>query len=569
MLNASAIRDSQGYIKDLDDIRTILQYVHVPYISRKHLKNPRDFKRANKFLTSLNHYYYRLGLIDYYNVNYQNVDQKYTFLDDFKKLKPFDYGDSIRKLVTLSVGDDYTGASYKPAKIDLGDDDDDYRKRFSKKTKRKLRGVAATFSGKKHVDKDLKFLFKLKDAPDDKDKRFESYYEIYLNWYQSKIRSHEKHAQFFNAMSNALCLHKETSSKAFKRYYLDKDLFFKFVKRELVCPKRFLKIVKFVQHIEKKKFIRNDSLIDKMAQLSTVIKVDKKDTNLVVGELSHYRLKGNLKTVFWIRRLVWDAVRKGYLEEKERGNDFPYNVTASLKVDRVDYPIKISEKEIFKHFPKVRRLSDDIKKLIIKYCDSRMNLKDDDYFIFEKRLKRGLKVIFNTEEFRRELYDHVSKKKASLTNPVSLLDAFIGDTLVGKYLKREDFWSLEKCKIDSREDTKLFMKIGYKEEEAKGVTNLILKYSQPDRYKFHVKILTEAIIEARIKAKMFRGALSPKVDRDIRENIFRSKIHNDVKKYLNICSKHKEKGIVEILYKYDQEPDRIEEVLSILSRISF
>jgi len=431
--NAELIRDRQGYIKNIEDIKTICLFIHKPFISRRFLTDGRKFKPANKLLCALNNELYRRDLVDFKNDNYKNLALDCSFLD-----LPTEEV-SVREIVYLNVPvDDYfTVDLYKKRNNPF---EKMQMKGLTKRKRKEINALYSTFLGQKRVDPSVKYIFNLAKKCEDDEEMMDLLYKLYLNWYQSKLSSHQKHVDLHNELSEIVCQLPIRTNRASRRYFMDINTFSKCVKHETPCPKRFLNIVKFCSSLRDRKAVKNNSYVDKMARMCWSLST-KEDTGIVLPESSHYKFTANAKVFNWLKGLI-NSLDK-YLTYRD------IFVANSVFKSAVTDTRQLSEKVNLSLMGRrvKRRMSNQLIRSMLQAITKGYLGEDNplDYADYLKLVKREIKEWFANPELPKILFNRRFKLKHILakdySNSSELLKA-LSSQPVSDYLTTSEINSL-------------------------------------------------------------------------------------------------------------------------------
>jgi len=431
--NAELIRERQGYIKNIEDIKTICLFIHKPFISKRFLTDERRYKPANKLLCALNNELYRRGLLDFKNDNYKNSALDCSFLDMPKEAV------SVREILYLNVPvDDYFAVDlYKKRKSPF---EKVQMKGLTKRKRKEINKLHSTFLGQKKVDSSVKYIFNLAKKCDNDEDLMANLYKLYLNWYQSKLSSHQKHVDLHNELSEIMRQLPIRTNRAARRYFMDINTFSKCVRHESPCPKRFLNIIKFCSCLRDRKAVKNNSYVDKMARMCWSLS-KQEDTGIVLPESSHYKFTANAKIFNWLKGLI-NSVDK-YLTYKDI---FVTNSVFQFETkDTRDLSDKMNLSLMNRRVK--RRMSNQLVSSMLKAITKGYLGKDNplDYADYLKLVKKEIKDWFSNPELPKIMFSKRFKLKHILakdySNSSELLKA-LSNKPVSEYLTESDINAL-------------------------------------------------------------------------------------------------------------------------------
>jgi hypothetical protein len=400
-----------------------------------------------------------------------------------------------------------------------------------------------TFKGKKYIDRDFKFIIKLKKKYDTEDQLFDDLFLLYLNWYNSKTVSHNKFVEFNNIRSYYELNVNSRMSKSKQRYFLSKNLLTEYVKGNLTCPKRFLKIVTFLRGVKNKKPIRNNTVVETFVHNSFKVS-SKEETGIIIPAENNYRLRLNIKFINFIRGIIRDLRVRGFLDTSDMPFFLVGNPGQTLTKDKCAEFLQVSKIKGVSTFPRIK-VNSFLKKnvrMIMNYCADKFLDNDSEYKILLDRMKLDILDVFSRGDFKKELFDYFENRRLTIMEKnkkeieqnipdilkhVELLNAF-RKGVVSHYLSNDDKKSLKEARDNKFWFIERLNKLGFSKRDSlkflKIVQQRYILSSSSTSQDFLLNNIVKSIIDCQIEVsqisnvKKKRGVLFTKL-KNIKANL--------------------------------------------------
>lgn len=394
----------QGFVKDPDDVKAVIRYLHRSFVPRKYLKKPERFKAAQKLLCSLKLFVRKSFPHDdsFFIARYDNIFHDYKNIFDEHKLP------DLKQLFEVNCKIPDVTASYKSRDLAFEESLEDIRLQVEKDRLESRRRILRQFKGRKIVDKDIKVRFKLKKKYQDPIELHKDLYTVYQGWLESKFRAKTLYVDSFMQMAETYpswAIRDPPTIDTRKKYYMSFERFQKVLLGKEACPKRFYRIMKFCHHILGRKPINLDTVNESILSQVLVCKEEEQGNVFKVTRPKHlYRFKLYAKFRKWLEIVVKDLHERGYLGQ-ESAKSLPYGDPETLFLPLRAYkPIDVNVKLMI------------INMCMLKFLDETLEYPDEQLVNFGRKI--------------------VTRQKKKVRNFLST--AFIQNLIMDGWLKRSD-----------------------------------------------------------------------------------------------------------------------------------
>jgi hypothetical protein len=464
LMKLQEIKNQQGFCKNEQDIISCINFIDRSYLPVKYITG--RVKSVRKLHLSLKLYLRDLGLIffDLVRKNYQ-IFHNYTFFEKsmniYKECKNTDVKEILSVNLTEQDLKSVNSTFFKNKEFHFENHkEEDEICILDSETKTEIRKYyKENCKGAKYIQRDCSFLVKLKKKYKTEDDLWVDLYKIFINWYNSKIKSHERHIHIHNRYmeSHWLTGNGNRENRSFSHYFLDIDMMKSLVKKESQYPKRFRRIITTIRRIYQRKSLKNNTYLDDIITKIVNVVEDKKDSMFVPGLSMISKYKANAKFYNWVRTIIKDLIKKDFLNEYDIP-DFPgkrYKYGCSITITDLFVDKQLRDQRLLKRFvARSDKYYNQIKILIIKNA-IKDYLEEEDvskYLQLIDGLKGRLRGLFSSGVFKQDLLNFVLRDthiEESPEIPVvstytnELLVALCKDRSILQYLDKEDMKSLK------------------------------------------------------------------------------------------------------------------------------
>lgn len=319
----------QGFTKNRRNIVQCIRNIDRGYVPRYFIRG--RYKPIRKLHNSLQIYLAKKNIMDWPEVKFQNLFTDYKLsLNAIEECDRSTDKEVLDLTVTEEDLEHMNETSYKRKTIYFVDEGENSM--LSSKQREEIGKVYSACPGAKRVCRNHHYIFKMKKKYSNETEMFDDFFKLYLNWYDSKITSGQRHVDVHNAYVERRFAGCFRTNKNHRKYLLSRVLLEKYVRGEQTVPKRFLKIIHFLRCLKDRKTVKNNTFVDAVATNIVTVTNNKEESHLVKKGDDIYKFKVNMEFFKWICNIVDNLMCSRYLSYED--------ICFSAKKGGSVYPLK-------------------------------------------------------------------------------------------------------------------------------------------------------------------------------------------------------------------------------------